>query len=141
MDHDSWFEVTPANVAAHIAGRLAHARVRTVVDATCGVAANVIAFAEAGMDVVGVDLDPQRVAAAAANCRIYGVRAQLKCSDFCAYAASAPPADAVFLSPPWGGPDHLQRAAFSLRDVDRWERNDLKSRLAIPNIFLPDLAK
>ena len=43
---------------------------------------------------------------------------ELHAQDFTRYAATAEPADAVFISPPWGGIGHLERDHFSLQSVD-----------------------
>ncbi|CAE7609851.1 Tgs1, partial [Symbiodinium microadriaticum] len=55
------------------------------------------------------------------NAGIYGVadRIDFVHDDFAHFAEvySGPPIDAVFLSPPWGGPGHLESNYFSLRDV------------------------
>ena len=55
------------------------------------------------------------------NAKIYGVadRISFVHDDFADYAEAyeGPQVDAVFLSPPWGGPGHLECPYFSLRDV------------------------
>ena len=43
---------------------------------------------------------------------------ELHAQDFTRYAVTAEPADAVFISPPWGGIGHLERDHFSLQSVD-----------------------
>lgn len=55
------------------------------------------------------------------NARIYGVADRIRFvhDDFVKFADNytGAPVDAVFLSPPWGGPGHLDCPHFSLRDV------------------------
>ncbi|CAE7525852.1 Tgs1, partial [Symbiodinium necroappetens] len=118
MDAGAWFEVTPESVARHIADRLSFDR---VVDGTCGVGGNAIQFALTSRSVVAVDTDPGRLSDARHNAGIYGVadRIDFVHDDFAHFAEvySGPPIDAVFLSPPWGGPGHLESNYFSLRDV------------------------
>merc|ERR1711963_1137199 len=56
------------------------------------------------------------------NASVYGVQKHIKFvhDDFAHFAAEyvGPAVDAVFLSPPWGGPGHLDADYFSLKDVD-----------------------
>lgn len=119
MDAAAWFEVTPESVARHIADRMPYNR---VVDGTCGVGGNAIQFAMTSPHVLAVDTDVGRLRDAAHNATIYGVRERIEfvCDDFVVFAAnySGPPIDAVFLSPPWGGPAHLDAPSFSLKDVE-----------------------
>lgn len=118
MDPAAWFEVTPESIARHIADRMPYDR---VVDGTCGVGGNAIQFAMTSRHVIAVDTDAQRLRDAEHNAKIYGVRERIDfvCDDFAKFAASyvGPAIDAVFLSPPWGGPSHLDSEHFSLKDV------------------------
>eukprot|EP00927_Polykrikos_kofoidii_P045761 TRINITY_DN39869_c0_g1_i1.p1 TRINITY_DN39869_c0_g1~~TRINITY_DN39869_c0_g1_i1.p1 ORF type:complete len:676 (-),score=85.50 TRINITY_DN39869_c0_g1_i1:327-2282(-) len=118
MDAGAWFEVTPESVARHIADRMQYG---LVVDGTCGVGGNAIQFALTSERVIGVDVDQQRLMDARHNAGLYGVsdRIDFVCDDFVRFAAnySGPQVDAVFLSPPWGGPSHLDAEYFSLKDV------------------------
>eukprot|EP00438_Fugacium_kawagutii_P031931 Skav214806 [mRNA] locus=scaffold740:204280:207832:- [translate_table: standard] len=111
--------VTPESVARHIADRLQYER---VVDGTCGVGGNAIQFAMTSRSVVAVDTDAQRLQDARHNAGIYGVadRISFVHDDFVHFAETyeGPKIDAVFLSPPWGGPGHLECSHFSLRDVE-----------------------
>lgn len=56
------------------------------------------------------------------NAGIYGVAERISFvhDDFAHFAEhyTGPKIDAVFLSPPWGGPGHLDCPHFSLRDVE-----------------------
>lgn len=61
------------SVADHRAARLALAEPASVVDLGCGIGADLIAFARAGLVVAGVDLDPVRVAMAEANLAVLGL--------------------------------------------------------------------
>jgi trimethylguanosine synthase len=119
MDPAAWFEVTPESVARHIADRMPF---DMVVDGTCGVGGNAIQFAMTSQKVVAVDTDAGRLDDAAHNAAVYGVqgRIQFVHDDFVHFARSysGPPVDAVFLSPPWGGPGHLDTEHFSLKDVE-----------------------
>lgn len=68
-------------------------------------------------------MDPVRLKCARQNAIVYGVDdyIQFICADFFDVAAtwsadkgSAPKVDAVFLSPPWGGPSYLNAEEFDL---------------------------
>jgi trimethylguanosine synthase len=87
----------------------------TVVDAFCGVGGNSIQFALAGMKVIAIDLDPIRLSCAKANAEIYGVSDQITfiLGDFFDLAEGLR-GDAVFLSPPWGGPEYLSLDVFDI---------------------------
>jgi len=118
MDPAGWFEVTPESVARHIADRMQYG---LVVDGTCGVGGNAIQFALTSRRVIAVDTDVNRLEDAAHNASIYGVKDRIEfvCDDFANFASMyrGPQIDAVFLSPPWGGPAHLDAGHFSLKDV------------------------
>ena len=109
----------------------------TLVDAFCGCGGNTARLAAAappGSTGVAVDTDAGRAAAAAANAALVlgaagkdeggggggGARVEVVVSDFMAWAAAqasalgGPPADAVFMSPPWGGPAYKQAAVLRL---------------------------
>ncbi|CAJ1381831.1 unnamed protein product [Effrenium voratum] len=118
MDPGAWFEVTPESVARHLADRLCH---EVVVDGTCGVGGNAIQFAMNCRQVIAVDTDAQRLSDARHNAGIYGVASRIRFvhDDFAHFAETYEgQVDAVFLSPPWGGPGHLDCPHFSLRDVE-----------------------
>jgi SAM-dependent methyltransferase len=63
---DGLEQATRASVAAHRAARVAVAG-PSVVDLTCGIGGDLVAFARAGLTTAGVDLDPLRVEIARAN--------------------------------------------------------------------------
>ncbi|CAK0833759.1 unnamed protein product, partial [Prorocentrum cordatum] len=119
MDVAAWFEVTPESVSRHIADRMPYG---LVVDGTCGVGGNAIQFALSSQRVVAVDIDASRLEDAAHNACVYGVQDRIEFvhDDFIHWAETyqGPTVDAVFLSPPWGGPAHLDCECFSLRDVE-----------------------
>eukprot|EP00397_Hematodinium_sp_SG-2012_P035539 GEMP01038239.1.p1 GENE.GEMP01038239.1~~GEMP01038239.1.p1 ORF type:complete len:442 (+),score=98.33 GEMP01038239.1:34-1359(+) len=115
MDSAAWFETTPEIIAAHIAWRLSDCS--TICDGTAGVGGNAVQFARQDMRVECVDINKKRLRMCSRNAKIYGVRDRLKfhVGDFCA----VPPVvvDAVFLSPPWGGPECFKSRSFSLDPV------------------------
>lgn len=66
-------------------------------DLGCGLGADLIAFARAGFDVTGVDLDPLTVACAAANLRSLGLPGQVVVGDATSFAQ--PDGGVVFCDP------------------------------------------
>lgn len=131
LDAESWFSVTPEPIAAHIAMRLADmlaeqrsagAELPCVLDAFCGAGGNAVAFAAGGrLRVLACDVDPAKIACACNNAAVYAVRpaVQFVCADYfrlAARLARAPGAvQAVFLAPPWGGPDYAHSEEFDVR--------------------------
>jgi SAM-dependent methyltransferase len=63
---DGLEQATRASVAAHRAARVA-AGGTSVIDLTCGIGGDLVAFARAGLTTAGVDLDPLRAEIARAN--------------------------------------------------------------------------
>lgn len=118
MDAESWYSVTPEKIAAHIAQRFVHAGVHLVLDACCGAGGNTIQFALAGAHVLALDICPDRIAIAINNATVYGVDqyADFICADMYSMlpAIRRRPIDAIFLSPPWGGPEYQQDEVFDV---------------------------
>ncbi|XP_076838033.1 trimethylguanosine synthase isoform X2 [Brachyhypopomus gauderio] len=119
LDHEGWFSVTPEKIAEHIAQRVQSAcDSQLVVDAFCGVGGNAIQFALLGMRVIAIDIDPVRLALAQHNSEVYGVEQHIDFvqGDFLQLAPRLR-ADAVFLSPPWGGPEYLNADVFDIETM------------------------
>lgn len=111
--------MTPERIASHHADRVATAiiaqgkRVESalVVDAFVGCGGNAIAFAKRGFQVIGVEMDAKRAAMCRHNSAVYGhqvySRIEVIQDDVIRLASTGRfKADAVFLSPPWGGPSY-----------------------------------
>ncbi|MFY1673238.1 THUMP-like domain-containing protein [Plantactinospora sp. WMMB334] len=97
-------QATRPGVAARRAARLRAAGVRTLVDLGCGLGADAIAAARAGIRVYGVEADPLTAAMAAANAGAAGVadRFTVEPGDatrFDVTAVDGRPVDAVFCDP------------------------------------------
>ncbi|KAE8598791.1 hypothetical protein XENTR_v10016941 [Xenopus tropicalis] len=119
LDEEGWFSVTPEKIAEHIASRVRQScDCGVVVDAFCGVGGNAIQFAKAGNRVIAVDIDPVKLDFARNNAEVYGVtdRIEFIRGDFMLLAQDLK-ADAVFLSPPWGGPDYVSAETFDIRTM------------------------
>lgn len=75
---DGLEQATRPAVAAHHAARFVAAGATRVVDLGCGIGADALAFADAGLEVMAVERDPGTAAVAAAN---LGERGQVLCAD------------------------------------------------------------
>ncbi|KAL6444166.1 hypothetical protein ACFW04_001835 [Cataglyphis niger] len=115
LDRESWFSVTPEEIAKNIAERC---RCDTIIDAFCGAGSNSIQFAFTCERVIAIDIDPNKIKIARHNAGIYGVddRIEFIIGDFLQLAPQLV-ADVVFLSPPWGGPDYIKRKVFNLENI------------------------
>ncbi|KAJ8716301.1 hypothetical protein PYW08_013586 [Mythimna loreyi] len=115
LDRESWFSVTPENVAWHIANKYVY---DVVLDAFCGAGGNTIQFAHTSKKVIAVDIDPQKIAMARHNAAAYGVaeRIEFIVGDFFQLARDLK-ADMVFLSPPWGGPGYSDNHEYDLETM------------------------
>jgi trimethylguanosine synthase len=117
----SFYSITPALLARHHAERARDAGCLLVLDACCGVGGNSVAFAAEAGHVLGVEIDPSRLAAAKHNAEALGVAAH--CDWLLADWTTLGPAmarrgvsaaDLCFLSPPWGGPAYKDSPVFDL---------------------------
>ncbi len=110
-------------VAVYRAGLLVAHGVGTVADLGCGIGADTIAMAEAGLRVVAVELDPVRARLAAFNVAALGLaaRVQVLCADWTALDLGGPLAvDAAFVDPARRvavGGDQSRRRVFSLHEM------------------------
>ncbi|XP_021184155.3 trimethylguanosine synthase [Helicoverpa armigera] len=115
LDRESWFSVTPENVAWHIANKYVY---DVVLDAFCGAGGNTIQFAHTSKKVIAIDIDPQKITMAKHNATVYGVadRIEFLVGDFFELAPNLK-ADMVFLSPPWGGPNYSDNHEYDLETM------------------------
>uniref|UniRef100_A0A7S2ZQP8 Trimethylguanosine synthase n=1 Tax=Rhodosorus marinus TaxID=101924 RepID=A0A7S2ZQP8_9RHOD len=114
LDDESWFSVTPEKIAEHIADRLS---CDVVVDAFAGAGGNTIQFARTCKHVVAIENNEKRLQLAVHNASIYEVENSVEFilgDAFEMMHALAGIADAVFLSPPWGGPCYADEKLFDL---------------------------
>ncbi|GMR53702.1 hypothetical protein PMAYCL1PPCAC_23897, partial [Pristionchus mayeri] len=149
LDREGWYSVTPERIAEHIADRMVTTKGSLIIDAFAGIGGNSIQFALKGARVIAIDMDPVRLKCARENARVYGVEDKIDfiLADFFSVAAgwkegggSRRKVDAVFLSPPWGGPEYLTNEIFDIRKMTPDGVKIFEASHAIsPNIayFLP----
>jgi SAM-dependent methyltransferase len=92
-------QATRSEVAARRARRLARSGARTVADLGCGIGADAIAFARAGLRVLAVDADPLTAGVAAANVAALGLADRVTVADRDAREVAIDGVDAVFCDP------------------------------------------
>ncbi|RVD89936.1 uncharacterized protein DFL_000922 [Arthrobotrys flagrans] len=124
---EGFYSVTPESVARKIARHILPpdlAKPRIILDAFCGVGGNAIQFALSPQceRVIALDHDEATIECAKHNARIYGVEDKIEFvkADFFEFAKNWEgdfELDAVFLSPPWGGPSYKHEEVFNLEDM------------------------
>jgi hypothetical protein len=77
---DGLEQATRASVARHRASRVALVG-PSVIDLTCGIGGDLVAFARAGLTSAGIDLDPMRVEMARANLAALGLGGAVEVGD------------------------------------------------------------
>lgn len=92
-------QATRAVVANRRAARLAASGARVVADLGCGIGADAIAFARAGLRVLAVEADRPTAAVAAANVAALGLAGQVTVCVMDATTVALDPVDAVFCDP------------------------------------------
>ncbi|GFR14136.1 trimethylguanosine synthase [Trichonephila clavata] len=115
LDKESWFSVTPEQIAYHIAERCS---CDVIVDAFCGAGGNAIQFAYTCYHVIAIDIDPKKIELAKNNAKVYDVDKHIDfiVGDFFSIAPKLK-ADVVFLSPPWGGPTYLKDKEYDISKI------------------------
>ncbi|KAM7534148.1 hypothetical protein Aperf_G00000105232 [Anoplocephala perfoliata] len=112
MDEESWYTVTPEEVARRQAEVCAS---DIIIDAFAGAGGNTIQFALKCKFVIGIDNNLERLTnVLQPNIRVYGVQSRIDCicgdvTSVLRAVRSSPisPIDTAFMSPPWGGPGYL----------------------------------
>ncbi len=114
IDGPGLFGVKYEQASLELARRLPGAH---VLDAFAGWGGSAIAFARAGRRVTTADVDPDRLASARHNARVYGVEPAIEfvCDDVRSVLERRR-FDVVYLDPPWGGLPALERERFRLAD-------------------------
>jgi hypothetical protein len=113
---------------------------KRVVDACCGVGADSLAFAAAGADVTGLDLDPVRVAMARLNAAALGLSARFEVADV---RDSLPATDLIFYDPARRDDlgnriHHVERYQPPLSLVRGWSAPEIAIKLS-PGVDLAQL--
>ncbi|XP_045477134.1 trimethylguanosine synthase-like [Harmonia axyridis] len=115
LDEESWYSVTPEFIARKTAERL---KTDVIIDGFCGTGGNAIQFAFTCNKVIAIDIDPKKIELARNNAAVYGVlhKIEFMVGDFIQLASEIE-GDAVFLSPPWGGPSYMNEKSYDLENM------------------------
>mmetsp|Transcript_11360 Transcript_11360/g.22202 ORF Transcript_11360/g.22202 Transcript_11360/m.22202 type:complete len:480 (+) Transcript_11360:63-1502(+) len=120
LDEESWYSVTPEAIAEHIAERC---RCEVIVDAFAGAGGNAIQFAFTCERVIAIEIDRAKLEMARHNARVYGVDDRIEFIHGDALQIlhmlerENVPVDAIFISPPWGGPTYQNVDSFLLEHI------------------------
>ena len=111
-DLEGLYSTGPEEISKKIARKTG---VKTVVDGFCGVGGSTIGFAHYADKVYAVDNNHERLEMAKHNVGIYGFSEKVEFieGDFLVKAPKLK-AEAVFIDPPWGGPDYIALETFTL---------------------------
>lgn len=96
--------MTPEAVADYISSKI---NVKsTILDAFCGAGGDAIKLAMVCDRVIANDIDYSKITCLINNAKIYDVNnLTVSCEDFFKLNSKV---DAVYLAPPWGGPDYYK---------------------------------
>lgn len=141
MDAHGFLDVTPEDVALHIARTMRHLTPdpdSRVIEGCSGYGGNTISFIREGFrHVVAIDTDASRVDMAKRNARVYQIPedaiewVQADVAVWCgAHTAEPAEFDWAFISPPWGGEGYKNLETFRLRDTQAYEMVLAVSRVA-----------
>jgi trimethylguanosine synthase len=112
LDQQSWYSVTPESVADYISSRINVKN--TLLDAFCGAGGDSIKLAGSCEKIISNDIDPVKLKCLLNNAKIYDAQnITLSNSDFFKLDVKV---DAVYLAPPWGGPDYFKIESFHPAD-------------------------
>jgi SAM-dependent methyltransferase len=137
-------QATRPEVADYHAHRFVQAGVRRVIDLGCGIGADSMAFARAGLEVVGVEADPVTASVAQAN---LAERAEVICADAVKVAQQLITPDVgVFCDPSrrndrgrlWRVEDFTPPWWFVMRLLDGKQPVGVKLGPALPHSLIPD---
>ncbi len=112
LDNETLYSLDPQQIAMETSRRI-HSR--CVVDAFCGAGGAAIAFARSGKRVIAIDCNSKRLQMAKNNARLFGVRKKIE--FLVGDALELLPniyTEAVYLDPPWGGPNYGELSLFRL---------------------------
>ena len=115
-DLEGLYSVGPEAVASNTARK---AGVKTIVDGFCGIGGNTIGFAKYADHVYAIEINHDRIKMAQHNLKVYGLDHKVTFIEGDYFEeVSKIKAEAVFIDPPWGGFEYVQKEKFTLHDFD-----------------------
>ena len=113
MDKESWYSVTPEQIAKYTAKLI---KGKTIIDGFCGCGGNVIQFSKYCSKVYAIDISKSKLDMCKNNCEVYNCDNNIEfiLSDFLKMKNKIK-ADYIFLSPPWGGTEYKKSEIYSIK--------------------------
>ena len=113
MDKESWYSVTPEEIAKYTAELI---KGKTIIDGFCGCGGNVIQFSKYCSHFYAIDISEDKLNMCKNNCKVYHCKDNIKFihSDFLEMKNKIK-ADYIFLSPPWGGTEYKNSEVYSIK--------------------------
>lgn len=113
MDKESWYSVTPEEIAKYIAKLI---KGKSIIDGFCGCGGNVIQFSKYCSKVYAIDISKSKLDMCKNNCKVYHCKNNIKFihSNFLKMKNKIK-ADYIFLSPPWGGTEYKNSEIYSIK--------------------------
>ena len=113
MDKESWYSVTPEEIAKYTAKLI---KGKTIIDGFCGCGGNVIQFSKYCSKVYAIDISKIKLDMCRNNCKVYNCEDNIEFihSDFLKMKNKIK-ADYIFLSPPWGGTGYKSSEIYSIK--------------------------
>ena len=113
MDYESWYSVTPEEIAKYTAKLI---KGKTIIDGFCGCGGNVIQFSKYCSKVYAVEISKSKLDMCKNNCKVYKCNNNIDFihSDFLKMKNKIK-ADYIFLSPPWGGTEYKNDEIYSIK--------------------------
>ena len=113
MDKESWYSVTPEDMAKYIAKLV---KGKSIIDGFCGCGGNVIQFSRYCSKVYAIDISKEKLNMCKNNCKVYKCKDNIEFieSDFLKMKNKIK-ADYIFLSPPWGGTEYKESRVYSIK--------------------------
>ena len=113
MDYESWYSVTPEEIAKYTAKLI---KGKSIIDGFCGCGGNVIQFSRYCSKVYAIDIYKEKLDICKNNCKVYKCQNNIEFieSDFLKMKNKIK-ADYIFLSPPWGGTGYKKDEIYSIK--------------------------
>ena len=123
MDEESWYSVTPEEIAIYISKIPKNTNKSTITDAFCGCGGNTIQFSKNFAHVNAVDISKEKIDLCQNNTKVYSCDENISFynSDYFDFKEKS---DYIFLSPPWGGANYKNDNEFTLK---KWIYPDIET--------------
>ena len=124
IDNEGWYSTTFERIAQYIAKKFTKLRITTIIDCFSGIGGTTIPFACGANQVIAIDNNPEKFRILKINAAIYNTNNDIEMiigdvhattTDIAATRNLDRRATAVICSPPWGGPDYVNRKYCSIR--------------------------